>query len=255
MTVKVKAKSVPAKMTAVDAEQETDGASSALASTTSTSPSIGRIIGESVSEDYGSPTRLSLVSDTSALAKSKEVEAGQWALSNGLGAAVDLGTRIEIIPLVENRWWLMDFGQGDSGGPPVRFRTEAEVHAYGGCLAKTPEPGKPTFSRSMEIHLVITSATKVPGTFMKFSVCGREYPVALYEAARTAYRTVGVGLNLHAANTGEKPWDRKWALGVTTRLNRSVNSTYFIPVLEDRGPTSAAERAELARIVERQLPA
>jgi hypothetical protein len=194
------------------------------------------------------------VAAASSLAE--EITPGQWALSNGLGAAAALGPRIEMVALVCIKWWLMDFGQpqAESGGPPVRFSTEAEVRQYGGCLSKTPEPGKPTFSRSMEIRCLITSSVKVPGTFLKFPVGAHMYPAALYEASRTAFRTVGVGLNVTQVNNQEKPWDRKWALGVKTAKNRSYNTTYFIPVLEDKGPTSAAERVELARIVERQLP-
>jgi hypothetical protein len=245
-------------MSVADVEPELEGGPSALASATYNLPAIGTekhplsgpIIGETCSEDFGAPPRLSLVAPTSRLAE--EISPGQWALSNGLGAAVALGSRIEMIPLYCTKWWLMDFGQAE--GLPVRFLTEAEVRGYGGCLSKAPEPGKSTFSRSMEIRLLITSSVKVPGTFLKFPVGTREYPAALYEASRTAYRVVGTGLNLTLANSGEKPWDRKWALGVSTRKNRSLGTTYSIPVLEDRGPTSAAERAELARIVERQLP-
>jgi hypothetical protein len=158
-----------------------------------------------------------------------------------------------MVALTCTKWWLMDFGQAE--GLPVRFSTEAEVRQYGGCLSKAPEPGKSTFSRSMEIRLLITSPAKVSGTFLKLQVGTHVYPAALYEAGRTAFRVVGVGLNVTQANNGEKPWDRKWALGVSTRKNRNYNTTYFVPVLEDRGPTSAAERVELARIVERQLPA
>jgi hypothetical protein len=236
----------------VDVEPEQEGGPSALASATCNLPAIGQIIGETSSEDFGAPPRLSLVAATSSLAE--EITAGQWALSNGLGAAVALGPRIEMIPLICTKWWLQGFGQGDSGGLPVRFSTEAEVRSYGGCLSKAPEPGKPTFDRSMEIRCVITSSVKVPGTFLRLPVGAHEYPAAIYEASRTAYRVVGVGLNLTMANNGERPWDRKWALGVTVRKNRNLNTTYFVPVLEDKGPTSAAERVELARIVERQLP-
>jgi hypothetical protein len=254
LKTKSKPQNVPAKMTAADIEPELEGGPSALASATCNPPAIGQIIGEMASEDFGAPPRLSLVHATSSLAE--EITAGLWALSNGLGAAVALGPRIEMIPLACTKWWLQDFGQpGQAEGPPVRFLTEAEVRSYGGCLAKAPEPGKLTFNRSMEIRLLITSPVKVPGTFLKLPVGAREYPAALYEASRTAYRAVGVGLNLTQANNGEKPWDRKWALGVVTRKNRSLNTSYFVPVLEDRGPTSAAERVELARIVERQLPA
>jgi hypothetical protein len=253
--MKVKPKTsqiVPAKMMPADAEPELETSPSAIASSISNPPVIGQIIGEASSEDFGAPPRLSLVAATSAIAE--EVPPGQWALSNGLGAAVALGSRIEIVPLIETKWWLMDFGQTECGSLPVRFLTEAEVRQFGGCLSKTPEPGKPTFSRSMEIRLVITSQIKVPGTFLRLPVGAHEYLAALYEASRTAFRVVGVGLNMTQVNTGEKPWERKWALGVTVRKNRSLNTTYFVPILEDRGRTSAAERVELARIVERQLP-
>jgi hypothetical protein len=249
-------------MSAADVEPELEGGPSALASATYTLPAVGtekhplsgpivgQIIGETCSEDFGAPPRLSLVAATSGLAE--EVTPGQWALSNGLGAAVALGPRIEMIALTCTKWWLIDFGQAE--GPPVRFSTEAEVHQYGGCLSKAPEPGKSTFSRSMEIRLLITSPTKVPGTYLKLPVGAHVYPAALYEAGRTAFRSVGVGLQVTQANNQEKPWDRKWALGISTRKNRTYGSTYFIPTLEDRGPTSAAERVEVARIVERQLP-
>ena len=250
---KSKTQNVPAKMTAsVDVEPELEGGPSALASATYNPMAIPPIVDEFCSEDFGAPPRLSLVSATSGLAE--EIAAGQWALSNGLGGAVALGPRIEIIPLVCTKWWLMDFGQAEAGSLPVRFLTEAEVRQYGGCLSKAPEPGKPTFSRSMKIWLLITSPAKVPGTLLKLPVGAHVYPAALYEASRTAFRVVGVGLNLTQVNAQEKPWDRKCALGVTIRKNRSLNTPYFVPVLEDKGPTSAAERVELARIVERQLP-
>ena len=246
-------------MTAADVEPELEGEPSALASGTNNLPAVGtekrpfsgQIIGEQSSEDYGFPPRLTLVAAISKLAE--QIPAGQWALSDGIGAAVALGPRIEVVALIRTKWWLLDFGQSD--GAPVRFLTEAEVRSYGGCFSKAPEPGKMTFSRSMEIRLLITSAAKVPDTFLKFQVGTREYPAALYEASRSAYRAIGVGMNrFEAANPGEKAWNMKWGFGVTTCKNRSYGSSYFAPVLEDHGPTSAAERMELARIVERQLP-
>jgi hypothetical protein len=188
-------------MTAADVEPELEGGPSALASATYNPPAIGQIIGETSSEDFGAPPRLSLVAATSSLAE--EVTPGQWAISNGLGAAVALGPRIEMIALTCIKWWLMDFGQAE--GMPVRFSTEAEVRQYGGCLSKTPEPGKLTFSRSMEIRLLITSPAKVPGTFLKLPVGTHMYPAALYEAGRTAFRVVGVGLNVTQVNNQEKP--------------------------------------------------
>jgi hypothetical protein len=250
---KVKAKQVvQAKMMPADVEPELEGGPSALASSMYNSV-IGEIAGEMSSEDFGSPPRLSLVAATSSLAE--EVPPGQWALSNGLGAAVALGPRIEFVPLTCQKWWLMDFGQGEAGSLPVRFKTEEEVRQYGGCNSRNPEPGKVTFSRSMEIRLLITSPHDTPATFLRLPVGAHEYPVALYEATRSAFRAVGVGLNLHHANTSEKAWDRKWKLGVSVKKNRSLNTTYFVPVLDDGGTTSAAERIELSRIVERQLPA
>jgi hypothetical protein len=201
-------------------------------------------------EDFGSPPRLTLVAATSSIAE--EVPPGQWALSNGLGAAVALGQRIQITPLKYTRWWLLDFGQGEAG--PVRFRTEEEFRAYGGCNSRQPEPGKLRFSRSMEIRLLITSPLEVPATFLRLPVGAREFPTAIYEASRSAYRSVGVAFNLTYLNSNEKPWERKWKLGVSVRKNRALNTTYFVPVLEADAPTSAAERIELSRIVERKLP-
>jgi len=251
MSVKTKTKIVPAKIMPVDAEPELEASPSALTSLTP-NPLV-EIAGETVAEDFGTCPRLSLVSATSSLAD--EIPPGQWAISNGLGAAVALGPRIEIVPLQRTKWWLMDFGQGEAGGPPVRFKTEEEVRQFGGCNSRQPEPGKLAFSRSMEIRLLVTSQHDVPETYLQLPVGTHAYPVALYEAARSAFRVVGVGLNLYLTNTSEKEWERKWKLGVSVRKNRNLNTTYFVPSLERGEPTSAAERLELSRLVERQLPA
>jgi hypothetical protein len=246
------AKSLAAKKPVADLEPEIEGSASTVASENSTlSTQIG-VAGEICSADFGRPPRLSLVAATSAVAT--EIPPGQWALSNGLAPAVTLGQKIEIVPLTCALYWLIDFGQGEVGGVPIRFKTLQEVQDYGGTT--TNELGKITFSRAMEIKCLLTGDYPgVPDTYLRLPLGEREYLVALYEPSRTAYRVVGVGLNLTLLNAKEQPWQRRWKLGVTTRTNRSLGSKYFVPTLEFAGVTSAAEQIELHRLVERQLTA
>jgi hypothetical protein len=147
----------------------------------------------------------------------------------------------------------MDFGQAEAGTLPVRFKTEKEVTDYGGTT--TRERGKVIFSRSMEIRCLIIGSYNAPETYLRLPLGRDQYLVALYEASRTAYRIVGVGLNLTLLNSSKKPWHTKWKLGVATRKNKTLGSTFFVPVLEDGGSTTAAEQTELVRLIERQLPA
>jgi hypothetical protein len=243
-------RTIEAKRVPSNPEPEQETPASLAISSTLTPPIDGGFGGEFCAADFGGLPRLSLVAPTSAVAD--EITPGQWALSNGLGPSVVLGNKIEIIPLACGRWWLMDFGQAESGTLPVRFKTEREVHDYGGTVNR--EPGKVTFSRSMEIRCLITGAYNTPETYLRLSVGSHQYLVALYEASRTAYRIVGVGLNLTLLNSNEKPWQRKWKLGVATRKNKALGTTFFVPILENSATTTAAEQAELVHLIERQLP-
>jgi len=243
-------RTIEAKHAAPNPEPEQEGPASPVASLTLSPPTEGGIAGEVCAVDFGRPPRLSLVAATSAIAG--EITPGQWALSNGLGPSVALGIKIEIIPLTCARWWLMDFGQAEAGTLPVRFKTEKEVIDYGGTT--NGEPGKVTFSRSMEIRLLIVGSYAAPETYLRLPAGRHQYLAALYEPSRTAYRIVGVGLNLTLLNSNEKPWQRKWKLGVATQKNKALGTTFFVPTLENSGTTTAAEQAELVRLIERQLP-
>jgi len=148
-----KPKVVTAK-TPVTAELEIEVPASPTTSTIST-PDIR---GELCSTDFGTPPRLSLISSTSKLAE--HFRPGQWAIANGIGDPVPLGDKITVTPLTASLWWLMDFGQeeANAGGAPVRLTSEQEVRDYGGTISR--EPGKVTFSRSMEIRLLLEDTDK-----------------------------------------------------------------------------------------------
>jgi hypothetical protein len=218
-------------------------------SSLSTTTVESQIRGEDCAADFGAPPRLTLVAGTSALAE--YVTPGQWAINNNLGAPVALGTEIEILPISPTKWWLQDYGQDDGSGAPVRFLTDAEVRDYGGTTMR--EPGKVTFSRSIELRVLITDNEKADQTYLRVLLSGASLLAAVYEAARTAYRSVGVGLNLYWHNTGELPHQRRWKLGVVRKENRLVKSFYFVPTLTRGEPVSAAERVELEKMIDRQL--
>jgi hypothetical protein len=243
-----KAKVIAAKAPAM-AQTELEVPASPAASQLSTTIS-GQIRGEEcMTVDYGSPPRLSLVHALSNLAE--EIQVGEWGLSNGLGAPVALGPQVEMVPLTAALWWLQDFGQGEVGGLPTRFATVEEVVAYGGTT--TGEPGKLSFSRSMELKVLLKDTDKADSTFLRVPVSGRTYLCAVYEAARSAYRVVGVGFNLSWANSKEAPHQRRWRLGVATRKNKQLGANYYVPTLANIGPVSAEEAAELVKLIDRQL--
>ena len=209
----------------------------------------GQIRGEHCPIDFGSPPRLSLVHAVSGL--SEEIPAGQWALSNGLGDPVALGPTVEIVPLTATLQWLLDFGQDEGGGAPTRFATAAEVENYGGTM--TGEPGKPSFSRSMELRAILPDVEAADSTYLRLPLGGRTYLAALYEPAKSAYRSVGVGLNLTWANNQEAPHQRRWRLGIETRKHRSLGTNYFAPTLTDLGRVPADEEAEFAKLIDQQM--
>jgi hypothetical protein len=230
---------------ATESEIEVSTSSTALEPQTSTV----QIRGEDCSADFGAPLRLTLVAATSGLAE--VIQPGQWALNNGLGAPVALGPQVEIVPLTATRSWLMDYGQEDSGGPPIRFASQEEVQNYGGTT--TREPGKLTFSRAMELRLLLPDTEEADSTYLRVPINGQIHLAAVYEAARMAHRTVGVGLNLHWHNTKQMPHEHRWQLGVTTRKSKQVGAMYYLPTLRDLGPVSKTEIAELTKLIDRGL--
>jgi hypothetical protein len=208
------------------------------------------IKGEYVAADFGNPSWMSLISGTSKLAEF--FKPGQFGLSNAIGSPVALGETIKIIPLTAALGYRMDFGQDDSGGAPVRFRTEQEVWNYGGTT--TREPGKITFSRSMELRLLLDDTEQADSTYLRLKLGGKAYLVAIYEITRSAYRSVAVGLNLTWINGHETPHHRSWILSVKTQRNRQLNTNYFVPVLARGEETSAELRTEIRQMIDRQLP-
>jgi hypothetical protein len=221
--------------------------------TSTISTQISDIRGELCSMDFGTPPRLSLISSTSRLAE--HFRPGQWAIANGIGDPVPLGDKITIIPLTASLRWLMDFGQeeANAGGAPVRFTSEQEVRDYGGTISR--EPGKVTFSRSMEIRLLLEDTDKADSTYLRLTLNGSPYLVALYEASKSAYRSVGVGLNLTWHSGHEAPHQRQWILGIKVQKNKSLGTNYYVPTLT-RGPETPIEmRAEIRQLIDRQLPA
>jgi hypothetical protein len=242
-----KAKVVAAKIPATT-ESEIEVSPSATASELSTQVA-SQIRGEECSADFGGPPRLTLVAALSGLAE--VIPPGHWALNNGIGAPVNLGAQIQILPLAASRAWLLDFGQEEGGGVPVRFEHERDVEAYGGTTTRAP--GKPTFSRSMEIRLLLPDTEQADSTYLRIPLNAKIYLAALYEASRTAYRSVGVGLNLHWHNTKELPHKRRWQLGVTTRKSKTVNAAYHLPILSDLGVVPDAEIGEIEKLIDRGL--
>jgi hypothetical protein len=243
-------KRVVAAKAPVTPTQEIELPASPVGSSLSTITAESQIRGENSAADFGSPPRLTLVAGTSGLAE--YVSPGQWAINNNLGTPVALGTEILILPLSSTKWWLKDFGQDDGvPGAPVRFLTEAEVREYGGTTMR--EPGKITFSRSMELHLLLTNNEKADQTYLRLTLNGAPHLVAVYEAARTAYRGVGVGLNLYWHNTGELPHLRRWKFGIIKKENRAIKSIYHVPTLTRGEPVSATEKVELEKLIDRQL--
>jgi hypothetical protein len=220
--------------------------------TSTISTQVSDIRGEICSTDFGSPPRLSLIASTSKLAE--YFSAGQWALANGIGDPVPLGNTITITPLTASLWWLMDFGQEEaSAGAPVRLATEEEVRNYGGTVSR--EPGKVTFSRSMEIRLLLEDTDKADATYLRLTLNRSRYLVALYEASRSAYRSVGVGLNLTWHNGHEVPHHRRWTLGIKVQKNKSLGTNYYVPTLTRGDETPIEMRAEIRQLIDRQLPA
>ena len=246
------AKSIPAQ-TAQDSSELTPAkpASQAIALTTTGSDFL---VGELCPQDLGSPPRLSLVSPNSKIAG--EVSPGQWAISDGVTAALGLGEKVEILPLSCHLWWLQDFNDRADGGPPIRFTSRQEVRDFGGRIEQNEPSDKPLFGRSMEVRCLIAYSGQVPNTFLQFPLGGRNYLFGLYECARSAYRVVGVGLTRMLLNhPDKKPYSQYWRLGVTTNENRTMGVRYYVPVLEVGKPTTESEQAELARLIQRRLPA
>jgi hypothetical protein len=242
-------KAVAAKVPAI-AELEIEVPASSAASQQQLTPfDTGYVRGEIVTTDYGSLPRLSLISPTSDLAK--YLSPGQWGLANGLGIPTALGEKVEIIPVFADLWWLQDYGQGDSGGPPIRKRTEAEVREYGGTT--TRESDKIMFSRSMELRLLLPDTKKADETFLRQLINGKTYLLAVYEATRTAFRSIGTGLILTWQYSQEAPHYRSWVFGITTKHNRQIGKDYFAPTLTRGEPTSATDRSEISKLIDRQL--
>jgi hypothetical protein len=237
----------------VTTELEIEVPASSAASAISTQ--VSDIHGEFCSADFGSVPRLSLIASTSKLAE--YFSPGQLAIANGIGDPVPLGDKITIIPLTASLWWLMDFGQEEAGagGAPVRLATEQEVRDYGGTISRLREPGKVTFSRSMEIRLLLEDTNKADSTYLRLNLNGSPYLVALYEASRSAYRSVGVGLNLSWHNGHEVPHHRQWTLGIKSQRNKSLGTNYYVPTLTRGNETPVGMRAEIRQLIDRQLPA
>jgi hypothetical protein len=191
------------------------------------------------------------VASTSKLAE--HFPPGQWAIANGIGDPVPLGTTITVIPLTASLWWLMDFGQEEAsaGGAPVRLTSEQEVRDYGGTISR--EPGKVTFSRSMEIRLLLEDTDKADSTYLRLALNGSRYLVALYEASRSAYRSIGVGLNLTWHNGHEVPHQRQWTLGIKVQKNKILGTNYYVPTLTRGAETPIGMRAEVRQLIDRQL--
>jgi hypothetical protein len=77
----------------------------------------------------------------------------------------------------------------------------------------------------MEIRLLLPDSEKADSTYLRIPIDGKIYLAAVYEASRMAYRSVGVGLNLHWHNTQELPHKRRWQLGVASRKSKTVGAT------------------------------
>ena len=250
-----KPKVIAAKAPAIT-ELEIEVSASPAASAISTqTPS--NIRGEFCAADFGSPPRLALVYSTSNAVQ--WLSPGQWGLTNGIGDPVGLGPAVNVIFLSARLWWLMDYGQEESGGggAPVRFEKKQEVIDYGGQPLESfntmREPNKPTFSRSMELNLLIEDANKADATYLRLPLSGNTYLVAVYEASRSGYRSVGVGLNATWHNRHEVPHQCQWTLGIRSQRNKRLGTTYPVPTLT-RGPeVPTAIRAEIRQLIDRQL--
>jgi hypothetical protein len=222
-----KRKAFAAKSPATTEVTKAEGSAS-LATLESSSALIRGEICPSI--DYGRPPRLTLVHATSGLAES--ITPGQWAIDNEVGQPTALGKEIGgFVPITAHTVWKKDFGEDETA--PMRFETIEEVENFGGTV--TGEPGRPKYSRALELRAVIPDVGEADSTFLRLAIGGHDHVPVVYEASGSAFRSVGAGLLMSWRSRQEVPYRRRWKLGIESRRSRQTGASYFVPFLREEG--------------------